>query len=116
MKTKDIKTDGSGLGAEPNKVKACAEIDKLKKMINWEVGFAVEGILRYHRLGHTEMEAWSRGRLATAKRLLDPMEFDRHEAFRAYAGVSNLVVDEVSGFAKFMAQSDVRHPADSRNV
>ena len=55
---------------EPNKVKACVELDALKKIISWQIGFAVEGILRYRRLGLKEMEAWSRGRLVTAKVLL----------------------------------------------
>jgi hypothetical protein len=116
MKTQNIKTDGSELSPEPNKVKACAEIGDLKKIISWQIGFAVEGILHYRRLGLSEMVAWNRGRLVSAKVILGSMEFDRHEAFKAYASAASFDVDEVSGFAKFLVQSDVRHPNASRNV
>jgi hypothetical protein len=116
MKTQIKKTSGSGLGAEPNKVKECAKIDNLKKIISWQIGYAVEGILHYRRLGLSEMEAWNRGRLMTAKVILGSMEFDRHEAFKAYANAASFVVDEVSGFARFVTQLDVRHPPASRNV
>jgi hypothetical protein len=95
MKTQIKKSSGSGLGAKQNKVKSEAELLSMKKLLNWQIGFAIEGILRYRRLGLREMEAWSRGRLACAKTILGNMEFDRHEAFKAYVSASSFVVDQV---------------------
>jgi hypothetical protein len=84
MSTKHIKNDGSGLGPNPNKVKSSDELVNQRNLINWQIGFACEGILRYRKLGLKEMEAWNRGRLAAAKSILGNMEFCKEEAYKAF--------------------------------